>query len=120
MDDRSRWVMADELPQQPHEKFAGLAVSLDPNELAGSDIQRAGKKTLDVLARREDFLLLALQHPVGADFRVQMDVNLVFIHSHLIRGKPSDQLPDLANSPAFSAFRPRTADRRLGAAAPSL
>src|SRR5450756_454975 len=43
----------------------------------GEDIEGAGNVELLVLARREDAPLVAAEHPVAADLRVLVDVDLV-------------------------------------------
>jgi hypothetical protein len=99
-----------ELDEQP----TRLADTIDIDELLTLGVIGTGQVALHVLARRDDEPLLAWQHPVGPDARVQMQVDLVGIDRHRtptgIFGQPAQA------SQASSAPRggPGTSDDRAG------
>ena len=62
---------------------------------AGPPMQRAGQVALLVVARRDDFGLLAANHPTRADLGVQVHVNFILEDDRLGGGQLSNQPPDL-------------------------
>src|SRR5262245_26814569 len=109
-----------ELGQQGDEQRTGLTLAFDPNQRAGADVQRPRQITLDVLARRRDFLLLALHHPIRADLRIQVNVHLVLVERALVVRHRGQQATNFRQAPAFGDRRPRAAHRRPWSAPPRL
>ena len=58
-------------------------------------IQRTGQITLLILARCQDGLLLARQHPVRSDLGVQMNVHLILVNGNLVRAQTPDEPSNL-------------------------
>src|SRR5262245_23393166 len=109
-----------ELGQQGDEQRTGFTLAFDPNQRAGADVQRSRQITLDVLARRRDFLLLALHHPIPADLRIQVNVHLVLVERALVVRHRGQQATNFRQAPALGDRRPRAAHRRPWSAPPRL
>ena len=88
--------MLSQLPQHLDKQHRVLPVGLNPDEFTAADIERTGQITFLVFPRSRHLFLLSSVHPVQADFRIQMDVNFVFIERHLV---PGQSLYQLANFP---------------------
>jgi hypothetical protein len=103
-------VGSQERPQKIEEKPASLLISLDPDDVAGPVVESSRKVGLPVLPRSEDSALPARKHPVGADARIQVDVDFIDIEALLRRTQPGENLPDLPQTPFPFRFSPGTQD----------
>jgi len=89
---RARMVKSEFLEQRQEE----VAVLCAPTGTTADSWPSTGECTsevaLAVLSRRHHELLLATQHPIPADARIQVDVDLVFEVSNLSSGEVMDDL----------------------------
>ncbi len=107
VDARRARMVKSEFLEQRQEKVAVLALRLHDQQIVAVDRECTGEVALAVLSRRHHELLLATQHPVPADARIQVDVDLVFEVGHLSSGEVMDDLEDSSQPARFARFRPR-------------
>src|SRR6266699_1208729 len=114
MDARRAWMAKSELLEQRQEEVAVLALRLHDQQIVAIDRECSGEVALAVLSRRHHELLLATQHPIPADARIQVDVDLVFEVGHLAGGEVMDDLEDSPQPVRFARVRPRPQNDRPG------
>ena len=85
----------------------------------GADIERAGQVELLVLAGGGDAALLAGEHPVASDLRVEVDVDLVGIEHGLVGARAFLQGAELGEPTFARVALPRAENDGLGHAEPS-
>src|SRR5205807_2296299 len=120
MDYRRVGVASQQFIQQRDEQGASLACAFNPQHLSGINVQAASQIPLHVLPRSKSFFLLPAAHPVEADFRIEMNIDLVFIDGPVPAWQRGQQLTDLVQTPCFGGFRPGTAHGRTRPAAACL
>jgi hypothetical protein len=79
----------------------------------GTNVERAGEVEFLILARRYDAALLAAQHPVATDLRVEMNVHLVAVEHRLLGARASLEPSNLGQTTLPRVARPGTEDDRL-------
>jgi hypothetical protein len=95
------------LIHQQEEESGTLAGSADPEEVLAPAEDSPGDIALLLLSGGEDFFLSARQHPVGADFRIQVDVDFVLKQGDLIGRQRFDQLANVSQAALSFPGRPR-------------
>src|SRR5437867_9136376 len=97
-----------ELREQCQEQVAVLALCLHAQQVAAVQRECSGEVALAVLSGSHHQLLLAPQHPVPADARVQVDVDLVFEVGDLAGRQVINDLEDGSQPSRLARFRPGT------------
>src|ERR1700733_2887155 len=78
----------------------------------GTNVERAGEVEFLILARRYDAALLAAQHPVATDLRVEMNVHLVAVEHRLLGARASLEPSNLGQATLPRVARPGAEDDR--------
>jgi hypothetical protein len=78
----------------------------------------AGQVEFLILARRDDATLVPAQHPVAADLRVEVDVDLVGVKYRLLGARAGFELANRSQNTQPSVTWPRTQDDGLGRTEP--
>src|SRR6266567_898006 len=99
--------------QQVAKQRSVLVGCTGADQLAGEYVQRTGKVELLVLAGREDLSLMTAQHPVTADLRVQMDVDLILEDDGFGGGCAVFQAPQFSQTSQPLVARPRAKHDRI-------
>src|SRR5208282_5101 len=120
MNDGCLFVDSQQPLQKGDEQSAGLALSFYPDQLPSPRVQSPGQISFDVLSRSPRFFLLTVPHPVETDFRVEMDIDFVFVDRYMPTRKRRHQLTDRVQTACFRRFCPRAGHGRPRASAPGL
>lgn len=110
---RSR-VVEQELVEQAAEEQAVLSLAVDPGELSSGRIEGASDIVLLILAGRDDHALLPVVHPVEANLRIEVDVDLVCVEDGLVLGRPGDEPYERCQDMLASSAWPGTEHDWLG------
>src|SRR6185437_7043427 len=108
MDHRGLSIDLRQLAEHVQEQPTVLPGSLHPVDFTRPHVQGARQIAFLILARSPRFLLLALAHPVQTDLRIQMDIDLVFVHRGLVSRQGGHQLTQGVHTPGFYRGKPRT------------
>src|SRR5580765_30063 len=103
--------------QQGDEQCTRFSLALDPEHSSALRIQGTRKIALDVLPRSLHLLLLAANHPVQTDFRVEMDIDFIFVNRDVSMGQRGQQVAESVQTSRFRGFRPRATNHWTWAAA---
>src|SRR5262249_40400235 len=98
-------------------QVTALVRPLLPQQPPAATIQGSGQVTLRILTWRTDPLLPAPQHVVGADLRVEVDVDLVAPQQYLVGGQFLPQAAQFPQAFLLAAFPPGAHDIGFGPAA---
>ncbi len=90
--------------QQFQEQIAVFPFAFDHNQFAVFSIECSGEVSLFVLARCKYFFLCPAIHPVQTDFRVQMDIDFIFVNENFARFEPFLRTLELLILRVFAHF----------------
>jgi len=105
-------VGVDDAKEQQREKHAVLSWRINPRHDVVVRCERACEVVLHVLSRRDDAALLSAQHPIAADARVEMDIDLVGVEHRLAFRRARCERTQLAQTTFPLLARPRAEDDR--------
>ena len=104
------------IASEPGRTLASRAGRMKP---PGADVEGTGEVELLVLARRDDAALMAAQHPVATDLRVEVDVHFVAVEDGLFCARARFQPSNFGQNALPRVTRPRAEHDGFGRSEPS-